>query len=157
VLVGHASAGQTMWGSGIEQIMLGWLTLSLDPLLINIEQAVSKQLLSPVDRLTVFAEYKREGLLRADSAGRAALMASLGQNGYLTRNEGRALDNRAPMPGGDVLTVQSNLVPLDQLGQTPARPVQPAPGEPMVPQGARLAASLAEMERRAGALSHSVL
>ena len=36
VLVGHASAGQTMWGTGIEQIVLGWYTLGafrpyLDP------------------------------------------------------------------------------------------------------------------------------
>jgi hypothetical protein len=30
-----------------------------------------------------------------------------------------------------MLTVQSNLVPLDQLGKTPPRAVQPAPGEPV--------------------------
>lgn len=125
ILIGHASAGQTMWGSGVEQIMLGWLTLDLDPLLTNIEQAVRKQLLPPADRSNFFVEYRREGLLRADSAGRAALLSSLGQNGYLTRNEGRALDNRAPLPGGDVLTVQSNLIPLDQLGKTPPAPSPP--------------------------------
>jgi len=41
----------------------------------------------------------------------------MGQNGYMTRNEGRRKENLPSMPGGDVLTVQSNLVPLDQLGK----------------------------------------
>lgn len=131
VLIGHAAEGQTMWGSGIEQIMLGWLTLGLRPYLTRIEQAVKKRLITPAERTKIFFEFNVEGLLRADSAGRAALMSSLGQNGYLTRNEGRALDNREPMPGGDVLTVQANLVPLDMLGKLPPKAVQPAPGEPV--------------------------
>jgi HK97 family phage portal protein len=131
VLVGHAGEGQTMWGSGIEQIMLGWLTLGLRPYLSRVEQAIKKRLVPAAQRSKVFAEFNVEGLLRADSAGRAALLSSLGQNGYLTRNEGRALDNRPPMPGGDVLTVQSNLVPLDMLGKLPPKAVQPAPGDPI--------------------------
>lgn len=131
ILIGHAAEGQTMWGSGVEQIMLGWLTLGLRPYLTRIEQAIKKRLLTPEERLRYFAEFNVEGLLRADSAGRAALLSSLGQNGYLTRNEGRALDNRPPMDGGDVLTVQSNLVPLPMLGKAPPRAVQPAPGDPI--------------------------
>lgn len=118
VLIGHAGDGQTMWGSGIEQIMLAWLTLGLRPYLTRIEQAIKKRLIVPAQRKLFFAEFNVEGLLRADSAGRAALLSALGQNGYITRNEGRALDNRPSMPGGDILTVQSNLVPLDQLGKT---------------------------------------
>lgn len=117
VLIGHSADGQTMWGSGVEQIMLGWLTLGLRPYLTRYEKSIKKRLLRPVDRARgIFAEFNVEGLLRADSAGRAALMSSLAQNGLLTRNEGRALDNRPPMDGGDVLTVQSNLVPLHMLG-----------------------------------------
>jgi HK97 family phage portal protein len=131
VLIGHSADGQTMWGSGIEQIMLGWLTLGLRPYLARVEQAIRKRLIVPAERGRVYAEFNVEGLLRADSAGRAALYASLGQNGYLTRNEGRALENRSKKPGGDVLTVQSNLLPLDQLGKLPPKAVQPAPGDPI--------------------------
>lgn len=117
VLIGHSADGQTMWGSGVEQIMLGWLTLGLRPYLTRYEKSIKKRLLRPADRARgIFAEFNVEGLLRADSAGRAALMSSLVQNGLMTRNEGRALDNRAPMDGGDVLTVQSALVPLHMLG-----------------------------------------
>jgi HK97 family phage portal protein len=132
VLIGHSPEGQTMWGSGIEQVVLGWYTLGLRPRLVRIEQAIKKQLLLPAERSRYFAEFNVEGLLRADSAGRAAMLSSLAQNGFLTRNEGRRLDNRPPVAGGDVATVQSNLVPLDQLGKVPPRAVQPAPGEPIV-------------------------
>lgn len=120
-----------MWGSGVEQIMLGWLTLGLRPYLTRIEQAIKKRLLTPADRLRFYAEFNVEGLLRADSVGRAALQASNAQNGIRNRNELRAMENLPPVPGGDVLTVQSNLLPLDMLGKAPPRAVQPAPGEPI--------------------------
>lgn len=126
VLIGHASAGQTMWGSGVEQIILAWLTLSLRAELQRIEQAIEKQLLSPADRKRFYVEHNADALLRADSEATAALFASAGQNGWMTRNEIRAKKNLPPMDGGDVLTVQSNLVPLHQLGQTP--PDQTPPG-----------------------------
>jgi HK97 family phage portal protein len=121
ILVGHSSQGQTMWGSGVEQIILGWLVLGLRAYLKRIEAAVNSRLISDADRLGgIFFEFNFEGLLRADSAGRAAFMASLAQNGLRTRDELRKLDNLPGMPGGDQLTVQSNLVPLDQLGQQQA-------------------------------------
>lgn len=133
ILIGHAGDGQTMWGSGIEQIFLGWLTMGLNPLLTNIEQAARKQLLPPAERANLKVQFNREALLAADSAARAALYSSLGQNGAMYRNEMRAKENLAPdsSPNADKLTVQSNLVLLDDLGKLPPRPVQPAPGEPI--------------------------
>lgn len=116
ILVGHS--GQTTWGSGIEQIILGWLQLGLRSHLKRLEQAISKSLLTAAEQQTMYAEFNFEGLLRADSQGRATLMSAYAQNGLRTRNELRALDNEAPMEGGDELTVQSNLVPLRILGST---------------------------------------
>ena len=57
--------------------------------------------------------------MRADSAGRAALYASASQNGWMTRNEIRMLENLPPVEGGDVITVQVNLTPLAMLGLSP--------------------------------------
>lgn len=133
ILIGHAAQGQTMWGSGIEQIVLSWLTLGLGPELTRIEEQIAMQLLSAADQRRYYAEHIVEGLLRADSAARAALYSSLGQNGVMRRNEMRAKENlpRDDSPGADMLTVQSNLIPLDQLGKAPPRAVQPAPGEPI--------------------------
>lgn len=131
ILVGHASSGQTMWGTGVEQIFLGWLATGLNPLFVSIEQAVRKQLVPAADRARMKPEFNREALLATDSAARAALFSVLAQNGLRTRNEMRAKDNMPPLPGGDQLTVQSNLVPLEKLGTLPPAKVQPAPGEPI--------------------------
>lgn len=134
ILIGHASQGQTMWGSGIEQIVLAWLTLGLGTELERIEQSIEKQLILPAEQGRLYVQHNVESLLRADSAARAQLYSSLGQNGVMKRNEMRAKENLPPdsSPGADMLTVQSNLIPLDQLGKTPPRAVQPAPGEPIV-------------------------
>jgi len=113
-MVGHTEKS-TSWGTGLEQQMIGFLTFSLAPYLSRIEKAIKKQLIPAAERRRVYAEFNIEGLMRTDSAGRAALYSAFGQNGILTRNEMRGLENRQPLPGGDALTVQSNLVPLDQL------------------------------------------
>lgn len=115
-MVGH-SEKSTSWGTGIEQQMLGFLTFALRPWLSRIEQAVRKSLLTPAERLYYFAEFNVEGLLRADSSARATYLAQMTQNGLMTRNEARAYDNRPALPGGDSLTVQSNLLPIELLGR----------------------------------------
>lgn len=122
ILIGHSAQGQTMWGSGIEQIVLAWLTLGLGTELERIEQAIEKQLILPAEQGRLYVQHNVESLLRADSAARAALYSALGQNGVQTRNEMRAKENLEPStsPGADMLTVQSNLITLDQLGGAPA-------------------------------------
>lgn len=130
-MVGHTQ-NSTSWGTGLEQQQIGFLTFAMRPYLVRIEQSIKKQLLRPEERSTFYGEFVIEGLMRADSAGRAALYSSFAQNGVMTRNEIRSRENLSPMEGGDTLTVQSNLLPIDQLGKAPARPVQPAPGEPIV-------------------------
>lgn len=121
-MVGHAEKSTT-WGTGIEQQMIGFLTFSLRPWLTRIEQSISKDLLRPEERGRIFAQFEVEGLLRADSAARAAYLTAMTDHGLMTRDEARAYDNRAPMGGNAAkLTVQSNLVPIDQLGETAAKP-----------------------------------
>ena len=58
-----------------------------------------------------------EGLLRADSAGRAAYYTTALQNGWMSRNDVRRLENLPPIPGGDIYTVQLNLTALEDLRQ----------------------------------------
>lgn len=118
----------TSWGTGLEQQNIGFLTYSLRPYLKRIEQAIWKSLISPNMRPTRFAEYNLEGLLRADSKGRAALYASAAQNGWMTRNEIRDKENvpRCDDANANKLTVQSNLLPLDDLGKNPPAQTPPA-------------------------------
>ena len=117
-LIGHNAQGQTMWGSGVEQMLIGFLTFSLRPWLTRIEQAIRKNLLAPGERNRYFAEFSIEGLLRADSAARAAFYSTMTQNGLMSRNEARQKENLPPRPGADQLTVQANLLPIDLLGKS---------------------------------------
>lgn len=115
-MVGHTEKS-TSWGTGIEQQMIGFLTFTLAPWLRRIEQAISKDLLTPAERLRFYPKFAVEGLLRADSAGRAAFYAAMVNNGILTRDEVRELEDREPMGGNAaVLTVQSAMTTLDSLG-----------------------------------------
>lgn len=125
-MIGHGGAVSN-WGTGREQIMLGFLTMTLRPYLVRIERGISKWLLTPAERLKYFAEFSVEGLLRADSETRVKVYGQQVQNGLKTRNEVRALENDEPLDGGNELTVQSNLVPLTMLGKTTPAPA-PAAG-----------------------------
>ena len=115
-MVGHTEKS-TSWGTGIEQQMIGFLTFTLAPWLKRIEQAISKDLLAPAERRRYYPKFTVEGLLRADSAARSTLYSSMVNNGIMTRDEVRELEDRPPMGGNaGVLTVQTALTPLNQLG-----------------------------------------
>lgn len=108
----------TSWGSGIEQQNLGFLQYTLDPYLEIWETSILRWLVKPSDAGRIHAEHNRAGLLSGDSTARANYMKTQVDTGLLTINEGRRIDNRPPLPGGDVATRQSQNVPLTQLGQT---------------------------------------
>lgn len=124
-MVGH-SEKSTSWGTGIEQQMIGFLTFTLGPWLRRIEQAISKDLILPAERQRFYPKFNVEGLLRADSAGRAAFYAAMVNNGLFTRDEVRELEDKEPMGGNAaVLTVQSAMTPLDSLSsETDAQQVR---------------------------------
>ncbi|MGO2337118.1 phage portal protein [Providencia sp.] len=112
-MVGHADK-QSSWASSVEGMNMQFLTNTLRPLLVNIEQEINRCLLDDDD--DHYAEFSVEGLLRADSAGRAAYYTTALQNGWMSRNDVRKLENYPPIDGGDIHTVQLNLTPLELLG-----------------------------------------
>lgn len=117
VLVGHGDKAST-WGTGYEQQMLAFVVFLLRRWAVRVEQSAAKGLLTPEQRRTHSVEFALEGLLRGDSTARAAFYSQMLQNGVYTRDEVRRLEN-LPLMGGqaEVLTVQSNLLPLDLLGK----------------------------------------
>jgi HK97 family phage portal protein len=115
VLIHHSNV--TTWGSGIEQIMDGFYKLTIRPILVSIEQAVRKRVMTPGQRATMAIEFALDALLRGNPTQRAELYAKNVQNGVMTRNECRQLENLAPVEGANELTAQTNLVPLSKLGQ----------------------------------------
>jgi HK97 family phage portal protein len=115
VLVHHSNT--TTWGSGIEQIVDGFYKLTIRPLLVSIEQAVRKQVMTPRQRATMSAEFAMDALLRGSLKDRMDVYARAVQNGLKTRNECRQLENDPPITGADELTAQTNLAPLSMLGK----------------------------------------
>lgn len=114
-MVGHTEKS-TSWGSGLEQQGQGFATYTLRPYLSRIESAIHKKLIPLKDRRLYLAEFNLDGLLRADSEGRAKHYSTALQNGWMNRDDVRAKENMGKIPGGDVYTVQSNLLPLDKIG-----------------------------------------
>jgi len=120
VLVHHSNV--TTWGSGIEQIVDGFHKLTIRPMLISIEQAVRKRVMTAGQRARLSAEFSHDALLRGNIKDRMEVYSKAVQNGLKTRNECRQLENDPPIEYGDELTAQSNLVPLSRLGAAPGAP-----------------------------------
>jgi HK97 family phage portal protein len=130
----------TSWGTGLEQQMIGFFTITIRPYLRRWEDAVEAKCLRGAERAKYQARFLFEGLLRADSAGRAEFYSKMVTNGIMTRAEVRAKENLPKIRGNaEVLTVQSALVPLDKLGEK-----QPAPAAPGAMPGESDAADAAD-------------
>lgn len=115
-LIGHTDKASS-WASSLETTNIGFLTYSIRPLLVRFEQTISRKLLKPSERSKYSPKFSVEGLLRADSAARAAFYNQMLQNGVMSRNEVRRLENLPPVDGGEVLTVQVNMTTLDKVGK----------------------------------------
>ncbi|MBZ9888116.1 phage portal protein [Mesorhizobium sp. BR1-1-3] len=76
-----------------------------------------------------YIEHNLDGLLRGDFVTRMAGLAQGVQNGLITPNEGRALDNRPAMENGDVLYIQGATVPLGTSAVTTTPPAK-TPAKP---------------------------
>jgi HK97 family phage portal protein len=111
-MIGH-NEKTTSWGTGIEQMLLGFVKFTLSPYLIRIEQSIRKQLLTPSERAQgMFAEFNLEGLLRGDSAGRAQLLRDDDPDRRDDPQRMPAEGKPAADPGGDEVMIQSQYVPL---------------------------------------------
>jgi len=86
------------------------------------EQSLNQKLLTEQERATLFFEFSLDGLLRGDAAARAAFYQSAIQNGWMTRNEARELENLNPADGLDQFVMSQNVQLLDESGA----PVVPA-------------------------------
>lgn len=130
-LIGHGEKASN-WGTGLEQQNIAFLTYSLTPWLRRIEQSVRRSLIPSAEKRTYFGEFNVSGLLRADMKSRYESYSVGVNNGILVRDEIRRAENLPPMGGNaEVLTVQTALAPLDQIG-APAAGHEPAVGRASV-------------------------
>jgi HK97 family phage portal protein len=104
----------TSWGTGIEQMSLGFLIYSLRPWLVIWEQALNRALLSSETRGRYYFEFNADGLLRGDFKTRMEGFALMIQWALATPNEIRRMLNMPPLAGGDDRLQPLNMVPATQ-------------------------------------------
>ena len=117
----------TTWGTGIDQLIQGFYKFRLRPMLESLEQAIEKRILTAAQRRRYSVEFSLDAILRGSLKDRLETGAQAVQNGLMTRNEWRQLENLPPMEGADELTAQVNLAPLSKLGQQTEQPQAIAP------------------------------
>lgn len=122
IMIGHTAQGQTMWGSGVEHINLAFMTTGLRPFLHRIEAAITRDLIGVGSAAVIDPEFYVEELLRGDSKGQADVDLQLVNSGIMTRNEVRKRRNLPPIKGGDDLTVNSAMLPVDMLREVAKLP-----------------------------------
>ncbi len=115
-LIGHTDKASS-WASSFDALNMGFLTYGMRPVLVRYEQTITRKLLKPAERGKYRPKFSVEGLLRTDTAARGMYYNQMLQNGVLSRNEVRELEDREHVEGGDVLTVQVNMTTLEQVGK----------------------------------------
>jgi HK97 family phage portal protein len=105
--------------SNIEQQSLEFVKYTLNPWVVRWEQSLQQSLLLPSEKNSIFIKFNVDGLLRGDYQSRMNGYAVGRQNGWLSANDIRELEdmNRIPAEeGGDLYLVNGNMLPLSQAG-----------------------------------------
>ena len=105
--------------SNIEQQSLEFVKYTLDPWVIRWEQALYRTLLSEEEKKTYFFKFNVEGLLRGDYQSRMQGYATARQNGWMSANDIRELEDLDRIPaelGGDLYLINGNMLPLESAG-----------------------------------------
>ncbi len=105
--------------SNIEQQSLEFVKYTLDPWVSRWEQAMARSLLTPDEKKKYFMKFNVDGLLRGDYQSRMNGYAVGRQNGWMSANDIRELENLDRIPeelGGDLYLINGNMTKLADAG-----------------------------------------
>ncbi|MBE5825270.1 MAG: phage portal protein [Butyrivibrio sp.] len=105
--------------SNIEQQSLEYVQYTLRPWLARLEQAMSRRLFSPEEKKVLFFKFNVDGLLRGDYQSRMNGYAVGRQNGWMSANDIRELEDLDRIPeelGGDLYLINGNMTKLEDAG-----------------------------------------
>lgn len=105
--------------SNIEQQSLEFVKYTLDPWVSRWEQSMAQSLLTPEEKKQYFMKFNVDGLLRGDYQSRMNGYAVGRQNGWMSANDIRELENLDRIPeelGGDLYLINGNMMPLSMSG-----------------------------------------
>lgn len=116
--------------SNIEHQAIEFVQHTLRPWIVRFEQAVYKCLLNKEERHIYYARFNVDGLLRGDYSSRMQGYAIGRQNGWLSANDIRELEDMNPIEDGDVYLVNGNMtVATDKASSTEPNQQTPPPEE----------------------------
>ena len=105
--------------SNIEQQSLEFVKYTLDPWVSRWEQAITRSLFTPDEKKKYFVKFNLDGLLRGDYQSRMNGYAVGRQNGWMSANDIRELENLDRIPeeeGGDLYLINGNMTKLEDAG-----------------------------------------
>jgi len=117
--------------SNIEHQSIDFAVHTIRPWLVRIEQSMNRALFTDQEKGRFYVQFNIDGLMRGDYKSRMEGYAIARQNGWMSANDIRALENQNPIPkdeGGDAYLVNGNMIPITTAmkAQTPAEPTQTA-------------------------------
>ena len=105
--------------NNIEQQSLEFVKYTLDPWVSRWEQSMVRSLLSREEKKQYFIKFNVDGLLRGDYQSRMNGYATARQNGWMSANDIRELENLDRIPaeqGGDLYLINGNMTKLADAG-----------------------------------------
>lgn len=105
--------------SNIEQQSLEFVKYTLDPWVSRFEQAMTRRLLTDDEKKKYYIKFNVDGLMRGDYQSRMNGYATARQNGWMSANDIRALENLdliSDEEGGNLYLVNGNMLPLKNAG-----------------------------------------
>lgn len=106
--------------SNIEHQAIDFVTHTLRPWCVRIEQSLNKGLFFPSEQVTFYVEHVVDALLRGDIQSRYNAYAIARQNGWLSANDVRRLENMNSIEGGDIYLSPLNMIDASTIGAAPA-------------------------------------
>lgn len=105
--------------SNIEQQSLEFVKYTLEPWIVCWEQSLNRALLSETEKAAYFVKFNVDGLLRGDYQSRMNGYATARQNGWMSANDIRELENLDLIPdelGGNLYLINGNMTKLQDAG-----------------------------------------
>ena len=105
--------------SNIEHSSIDFAVHTIRPWLVRIEQAMNRALFPDREKGRFYVQFNLDGLMRGDYKSRMEGYAIARQNGWMSANDIRELENQNPIPaedGGDAYLCNGNMIPIKMAG-----------------------------------------
>ena len=105
--------------SHIEHMSIDFAVHTIRPWLVRIEQAMNRALFLDTEKGRFYVQFNLDGLMRGDYKSRMEGYAIARQNGWMSANDIRELENLNPLQedeGGNAYLINGNMIPITLAG-----------------------------------------